>query len=65
MFADAIMTELINLDKCIREIAVVTNHDERSSKEIETGLFFVLKSSGRKLVGRLIENQQFTGSAAV
>ena len=31
MFADATMTELINLaDKTIEEITVVTNHDERS-----------------------------------
>ena len=39
MFADATMTELINLaDKTIEEITVVTNHDKRSV-EIEQGLF--------------------------
>ena len=58
MFADATMTELINLaDKTIEEITVVTNHDERSV-EIEQGPFQYILGLQVEVVGRLIENQQ-------
>ena len=58
MFANATMTELINLaDKTIEEIAVVTNHDERSV-EIKKSLFQHILGLQVEVVGRLIENQQ-------
>ena len=58
MFANATMTELINLaDKTIEEIAVVTNHDERSV-EIKKCLFQHILGLQVEVVGRLIENQQ-------
>ena len=57
MFADATMTELINLaDKTIEEITVVTNHDE-CSVEIEQGLFQHILGLQVEVVGRLFEKQ--------
>ena len=57
MFADATMTELINLaDKTIKEITVVTNYDERSV-EVEQGLFQHILGLQVEVVGRLIEKQ--------
>ena len=57
MFADATMTELINLaDKTIEEITVVTNYDERSV-EIEQGLLQHILGLQGEVGGRLIEKQ--------
>ena len=58
MFADATMTEFIDLThQSIEEIAVVTYYDE-GSVEIQKGLLEHVLGLEVEMIGRLIQNQQ-------